>query len=35
VLVVAALAGLFGMRMREQVASLDTQALDAHRGDRH
>lgn len=35
VLVVAALAGLFGMRMREQVASLDTTALDAHRGDRH
>jgi hydrogenase-4 component E len=34
VLVVTALAGIFGMRMREQVASLDTQALDAHRGDR-
>ena len=34
VLVVAALAGLFGMRMRDHVASLDTQLLDAHRGDR-
>lgn len=34
VLVVAALAGLFGMRMREHVASLDTGVLDAHRGDR-
>lgn len=34
VLVVAGLAGLFGMRMREHVASLDTGVLDAHRGDR-
>jgi hydrogenase-4 component E len=34
VLVVAALAGLFGMRMREHVPSLDTTVLDAHRGDR-
>lgn len=34
VLVVAALAGLFGMRMREHVASLDTHVLDTHRGDR-
>ena len=34
VLVVAALAGLFGLRMRQHVASLDTQVLDAHRGDR-
>lgn len=34
VLVVAALAGLFGARMREHVASLDITVLDAHRGDR-
>ena len=34
VLVVAALAGLFGLRMRQHVASLDTHVLDAHRGDR-
>lgn len=34
VLVVAALAGLFGLRMREHVASLDTHVLDSHRGDR-
>lgn len=33
VLVVAALAGLFGMRMREHVATLDTGVLDTHRGD--
>ena len=34
VLVVAALAGLFGLRMREHVDSLDTGVLDSHRGDR-
>ena len=34
VLVVAGLAGLFGMRMREHVATLDTAVLDTHRGDR-
>ncbi len=33
VLVVAALAGLFGLRMREHMATLDTQVLDTHRGD--
>ena len=33
VLVVAALAGLFGLRMREHMATLDTQVLDSHRGD--